>query len=99
MSQSTPPSNEQKLLKNARREGIVIMTAWAIVLCWTVGGSYLLGYDSTRPTNLILGMPDWIFYCIVLPWGCCLLLSFWFCFFYMADDDLGQDRDGGGGHD
>jgi hypothetical protein len=36
-------------------------------------------------------MPDWVFWSVVLPWGLCFLLSIWFCFWYMADDDLGQD--------
>lgn len=94
----SPPNNEQKLLQNARREGRVIMIAWAVTLIWSVGGSYLLGYDAARPPNPILGMPDWVFWCIFLPWGCCVLLTAWFCFFFMADDDLGEDRDGGDGH-
>lgn len=94
----TPPNKEQRLLQNARREGRVIMAAWAIALVWSVGGSYLLGYDANRPLTLILGMPEWVFYCIFLPWGACLTLSVWFCFRFMSDDDLGQDRDGGEGH-
>ena len=41
--------------------------------------------------TLILGMPDWVFWAVVFPWGLALLFSIWFCFFFMADDDLGQD--------
>ena len=52
MSPTTPPNNEQKLLQNARREGHVIMVAWAMAgLAWSVGGSYMLGYDSARPRH------------------------------------------------
>jgi hypothetical protein len=41
--------------------------------------------------TLILGIPDWICWSVILPWVVCLLFSIWFCFRYMADDDLGHD--------
>ena len=31
------PSNEQRLLRNARREGLVIMLVWALALIWSSG--------------------------------------------------------------
>jgi Protein of unknown function (DUF997) len=94
-----PPGKEQRLLRHARREGLLIMVVWAVCLVWSVGSGYFLGYhrdpDSIR---LILGMPDWVFWSVVLPWALCLLFSGWFCFRYMADDDLGRDPDEGPGH-
>ena len=86
---------EQQLLRHARREGLVILSAWAVALLWSVGVSYLFGYGrDARAIDLVLGMPDWVFWGIAFPWGLCLLFSVWFCFVYMADDDLGQDREG-----
>jgi hypothetical protein len=87
-------NREQRLLRNARREGLLIMLVWLAALVWSVGSGYYFGYDRTREIHLILGMPDWVFWSVVLPWGVCLLFSSWFCFFYMADDDLGEDRAG-----
>jgi hypothetical protein len=90
---------EQRLLRHARREGLLIMAVWALALVWTIASAYVLGYE--RPASairLVLGMPDWIFWSVVLPWGVCGLFSTWFCFRYMADDDLGQDQDEEGGH-
>lgn len=97
----TPPANkEQRLLHHARREASVIMAVWAVALAWTIGVGYFLGYDrDVQSIRLILGMPDWVFWSVVVPWVVCFLFSFWFCFFYMADDDLGQDRAGAGDHD
>jgi hypothetical protein len=93
------PSKEQRLLRNARREGLLIMGVWALCLVWSVGSGYLLGYHrNPDDIRLILGMPDWVFWSVVLPWGLCLLFSAWFCFRYMADDDLGRDPDEGPGH-
>ena len=94
-----PANREQQLLRHARREGLLIMAVWAAALAWSVGSGYLLGYH--RPAaeiRLILGMPAWVFYSVVLPWGLCFLFTIWFCFAYMADDDLGQDPDEGHDH-
>ncbi len=93
MNPPTPPAGkEQRLLRNARREGLVIMTVWAVALVWSVVVGYLLGYR--RPPDemaLILGMPAWVFWSVVFPWGLSLVFSAWFCFAFMADDDLGHD--------
>ncbi len=88
---SRPPDKEQQLLRHARREGLLIMVVWAVALCWSVGTGYYLGYDPHREIRLILGMPDWVVWAIVLPWSVLLVFSGWFCFGFMADDDLGRD--------
>jgi hypothetical protein len=91
---------EQQLLRHARREGLLIMVVWGACLLWSMVVGYFMGYR--RPSNemtLILGMPDWIFWSVVLPWVLCLGFSVWFCFRYMADDDLGRDSVEDSGHD
>ena len=92
----TPPgrslAKEQRLLRNARREGCLLMSAWLLALLWTMGAGYVGGYGrDANDIGLILGMPDWVFWAVVLPWGVCLLFSTWFCFRHMADDALGKD--------
>ena len=90
-----PAGREQRLLRNARREGLLIMVVWALCLLWSVAGSWVLGYQrDPADVALVLGMPDWVFWCVTLPWALCLLFSVWYCFVYMADDDLGKDRAG-----
>ena len=45
-----------------------------------------------------LGIPDWVFYGILLPWIVCIVLSFWYGLFFFAEDDLSEgaaDGDGG----
>ena len=37
-----------------------------------------------------LGIPDWVFYGIALPWAVCVLLSFWYGLFYFSEDDLSE---------
>jgi hypothetical protein len=87
-----PPATEQRLLRNARREGLLIMTVWAIALVWSVSAAYIGGYDRDPDSiRLVLGIPDWVFWAVVAPWGVSLLFSTWFCFRYVADDPLGKD--------
>jgi hypothetical protein len=99
-----PTTREQELLRHARREGLLIMAVWAAALVWSVGSGYFLGYTRQPPdvalsqpqhVALILGIPVWVFWSVVLPWGACLIFSAWFCFAYMADDDLGHDPEEG----
>ncbi len=92
-------NKEQQLLRNARREGLLIMAVWALALVWSVTAGYILGYNRDAASiQLILGIPDWIFWSVVVPWLICFIFSTWFCFWYMADDDLGRDRAGEDGH-
>jgi hypothetical protein len=87
---------EQQLLRHARREGLLILAVWAVALLWSVGAGYVLGYQrDPAGMGLVLGMPEWVFWTVVLPWGLSVVFSIWFCFAYMADDDLGQDPEEG----
>ena len=47
-------------------------------------------------TPLGLGIPDWAFWGVTLPWVICFGFSAWFCFAYMKDDpepiDRGEDE-------
>lgn len=38
-----------------------------------------------------LGIPDWIFYGIAVPWCICIGLTFFYALVLFADDDLGVD--------
>jgi hypothetical protein len=93
------PGREQQLLRHARREGWVILAAWATALVWSHAVCYLFGYRRPAAAlGFILGIPDWVFWGVVAPWALCLAFSVWFCFRFMADDDLGKDPDEGADH-
>jgi hypothetical protein len=93
------PGKEQQLLRHARREGLLILAVWLACLVWSVAVAAVGGYGrDPKDIGLVLGFPDWVFWGVVLPWGLCLVFSVWFCFAYMADDDLGQDTAGGRDH-
>lgn len=76
---------------HSRREAIVIVTTWFLALLWTVPYCYFNGYqtaESPRVVEFILGMPDWVFWGVAMPWMVCNLFTVWFCFGYFVDDDL-----------
>jgi hypothetical protein len=86
------------VLKNAKREGLIIGAAWLASTLFSCGYSYLFGYirpgralgvDALRP---LFGIPSWFFWGVLAPWAACALFTFWFAGFYMADDDLGTDH-------
>lgn len=46
---------------------------------------------STLTTPLGLGIPDWIFFGVLVPWILSIAFTVWFCLFYFEEDDLGRD--------
>lgn len=76
---------------HARREALYILLAWLISLVWTVGYSAIDGYDvPIEQMTLVLGMPSWIVWGVMTPWGAATLFSVWFSLYYMKDDPLGE---------
>ena len=100
------PRKARQLFRNARREALLVLVIFTLALLWTVGYCYLHGYrhdpDSwlvqaglasvRTPENFqqILGLPDWVFIGILLPWLMCSAFTFGFCA-GMADDELGEE--------
>lgn len=85
------PDQLDPLYLHARREALLILALWAICLVWTVGCSYLMGYGTGSETvSTIAGIPSWVVWGVGAPWLVATGITFWFCFAYMADDDLGD---------
>ncbi len=81
---------------NARREAVAILILWACCFAWTVPYCYLHGYDApSDPVDLqlTLGIPDWVFWGIAVPWVCAGVVSILLCLFFFQDDDLGHSDD------
>src|SRR5207249_8942518 len=103
----------RKLFRHARREAWIVLGVWAVSLVWAVGYCYLYGYQHSADScvvqwglvsprtpadfAMIAGMPDWVFFGILVPWLLCTAFTFGFCF-YMKDDDLGGEAEEGHGH-
>jgi hypothetical protein len=79
---------------NARREGVLILVAWAVCMAWTVTYSYVFGYHVDPDSlSITLGIPTWIVWGVVAPWIAATAFSCWFALFYMVDDDLGKEAE------
>ena len=79
---------------NARREAWLILGAWVVCLIWSVGYSAWAGYDvAPDQIDIVLGMPGWVFWGVLVPWVAATLFSVWFGLAYIADDDLGEAAD------
>jgi len=93
-----PPSPTEPVFDptflNARREAGLILCAWAACLLWTVGYSALAGYRTpSDPIPLVLGMPGWVFWGVLVPWLAATLFSIWFGLSFIADDALDAPAD------
>lgn len=92
------PPGTDPTFAHARREAIIIASAWAActaVCCLTC---YLMGYQragvalgaaDVKPTA---GVPAWFFWGVIAPWAASTAFTFWFAGWFMADDDLGEDH-------
>ena len=101
-----------RTFRNACREGRIVAVLWAVNLCWTVGYTYLRGYQHTADAFVVragladvwsperftqtAGFPDWILYGVVVPWVVMVTVSILFASLVMADDDLGVEAAEGG---
>ena len=70
-----------------------MLVIWTAACAYTVGYCWAFGYERD-PASLrfIAGVPDWVFWGIVVPWSVCTLLSFWVSHVLIKDQDLGQER-------
>ncbi len=88
------------VVEHAQHEAIIIGLAWAAATAFCCWYSWMYGYSTyERPLSEAdvhpiagIGVPSWVFWGYLVPWGVCTLFTFWFAGFYMKDDDLGSDH-------
>lgn len=91
------PAEYDSVFLNSRKEAIFIFGVWVVAFLWAVPYSYLNGYpENFEPETFttILGIPSWLFWGIAVPWIVADVVTTWFCFCYMKDDDLGESHEG-----
>jgi hypothetical protein len=80
------------LVISAGREALVVVVVWLLALIYSVSTCYRLGYN--RPVSelkLVLGMPEWVFWGILVPWTACTVFSWIFGRLFIQDEHLGED--------
>ena len=77
----------------SRREALFVCAVWIVACVYTVGYSALFGYGQSGAPRLILGIPSWVVWGVLMPWFACLGITVWFAGFRMADEPLGESHD------
>ncbi|MCA9024460.1 MAG: DUF997 family protein [Planctomycetaceae bacterium] len=90
---NSPPADrpDDPVFLHARREALVILGLWAAAMLWVVPYCYFFGYhpvENPEQLKTIIGIPDWVFWGVFVPWLVCCLFSFVFSFWLIQDDDL-----------
>lgn len=90
------PQSNPTLLRS-RREALIIMAAYVVAMTWTGVVCYFWGYGRDPATisfPLGLGIPDWVFWGIIVPWMASNVFTAWFTLGYMVDEQLAaEDED------
>jgi hypothetical protein len=93
-----PHDETDTVVRNSRREAIIIGLMWLASTLYCCFYSWWFGYGSSdhpltrKDVNPTLGIPSWAFWGYIVPWAVCALFTIWFAGFYMVDDDLGRDH-------
>ncbi len=86
-----PKEDEDPLLRSARREMKVAVGFWLVCAGWAVGLGKLLAYRKLQDgagVDMVLGMPSWVFWVVILPWILATVFTLWFALRFMKDHDL-----------
>ncbi|MFN3651576.1 MAG: DUF997 family protein [Armatimonadota bacterium] len=90
-------SNTARILRSSRREALFTAAVWILACGWTVGYSAFAGYRADPNPQFVAGMPAWVAWGIVAPWVLCTVVTVWYAFFGIRDEDLGEEHAPGEG--
>ncbi len=80
------------VFRHSVRECWLILCILAVCLLWTVGYSWCEGYrPPSEPLDMTLGIPSWVFWGVLAPWGLATILSVAFGLFWVVDEPLGEE--------
>ena len=95
---STADREYDPVFLHARREALAILAAFVLAMVWAITWCIVDGYyapgEPVGEIPLILGIPRWTFWGILVPWLVADAFSVWFCFFYFVEDNLGAAHEG-----
>jgi hypothetical protein len=85
---------DDPVLVSARREALLVFFIWVAALSYTITYCYTQGYNRPLESlTFVFGIPDWVFWGIIVPWMVCLLASWIFSYVLMTDADLGAENE------
>ena len=85
---------EDPVVRDCRREAAAVALIAIAAMGYSLVYCTLFGYGRAgEPIRFVLGFPSWVFWGIVAPWGVCVLISGWFSWRFMSDEELGDVRE------
>ena len=85
------PNPSDPLLKSSLAEMKWIVGVWAITFCWVIGYGMSQGYAVNDSIETVMGMPSWVVWGVVVPWGFSTVFTTWFAFCKMTDHSFDQE--------
>ena len=86
MKRFRPPSS------SSYREALIVAVVWTITCVYTVGYAALFAYRDSA-SRVVLGIPSWVVWGVLLPWVVTLFVTLWFAGAGMKDEPLGENPD------
>ena len=84
-----PSSIDDPVYRNALREALVALVAWAVCAGYSLTYCYYAAYGlEAERVQVVWGIPRWIVVGILLPWAAALVFAWWYCFRCIRDDEL-----------
>jgi hypothetical protein len=84
-----PDPQEDPVVRTGRREAAIALAIFVVAMTYTVSYCSWYGYNrSFAELRFILGIPDWVFMGILVPWTLCGLAGWWLSSFYISDSPL-----------
>lgn len=81
------------ILRSSRREATFVAIVWALACLYTVGYAGLFAYRRGAAPELVLGMPSWVAWGVIVPWVVTSLVTCWYAMRGIQDEDLGEEQE------
>lgn len=67
---------------------------WVLFAAWTLTYNHQFAGDvDGQPVAIVMGMPKWVVFGIVIPWVIALSVTVWFALSFMKDTPLEEQGD------
>lgn len=81
------------MVRSSRREALLVLAIWTAALGFSVFYCNAYGYGPDMQLKFVLGVPEWVFWGVIVPWLACTLTGIWFANVFMRDDPLGRENE------
>jgi hypothetical protein len=92
----TSSSQIASVLRSSRREALFVAVVWVLACGYTVGYAARFAYRTGEPLQLLFGIPTWVVWGVLAPWAVVTLITCWYAFAGIRDEELGDEPAGSG---